>query len=73
MRGHIQPFREGVPAGRCSLCRDVVFAGDLAYRIDGETYCFSCVKEGSFIADIEEDEDEHLLSVSSRIRKEVDR
>ena len=72
MRKYVQPFREDIPAGHCVLCRETVFAGDLAYRINGETYCYGCVRSSSFIAEDDgDDEGEQMLCTSSVKRKEV--
>lgn len=51
MRQFLQPFRENKAAAICESCRDIIYAGDMAYNINGDIYCFGCVERCAFIAD----------------------
>ena len=60
-RGIIQPFREDTEAGECEICREKIFCGDLAYRLDGRTYCITCVRSSAFIAAVDGDNSERMM------------
>lgn len=54
-RRTIQPFREDTEAGECESCLEKIFSGDLAYKLEGRTYCMTCVRDAAFIAACDED------------------
>lgn len=51
MRHILQPFRENVPAGRCGICGETIFTGDVAYFVLGLSCCFGCIDSSAYIAD----------------------
>lgn len=57
MRRYVQPFREERIVTRCKSCGDAIHAGDLAYGIDGESYCPLCIEESAYIAGGDEETD----------------
>ena len=51
MRRILQPFRENVPAGRCGICGETIYLGDVAYFVLGLTCCYGCIDGSAYVAD----------------------
>lgn len=65
----MMPMRENIPAGRCKICGDAIFVGDLAYYVFGYSCCYGCIDSSAYVADggdglTCDDGDEHLFECS---------
>lgn len=75
MRHILQPFRENVPAGRCEICGETIFTGDVAYFVFGRSCCFGCIDSSAYVADgsfsvSDENTGEHLFESDGFVKKE---
>lgn len=45
------PMRESAKAGRCSLCGETIYVGELAYFVFGRSCCYGCIDRSAYVAD----------------------
>ncbi len=62
----MMPMREKNPAGRCEICGETIFVGDLAYYVFGCSCCYGCIDSSAYVADGSDgltcdNTDEHLF------------
>lgn len=73
MRRIFQPFRENVPAGRCVICGETIFTGDVAYFVFGYSCCYGCIDRSAYVADGTGEScdniGEHLLGIDGCVKE----